>query len=395
MGLNTESNFKNVIYRGDNLEVLKRLPDKSIDLIYIDPPFFSDREYKTDFKGSGETRGFLDSWEDGRRGYLDFITSRLLECHRVLKDTGAFYFHCDWHASHYVKVELDKIFGDNNFRNEIVWHYRTGGVSKQWFSRKHDVIFFYVKTKKHKFNPIEVKEYYKDIYGPGFKPGWEDRKGGKDMRGYFHMVYMDDVWNIPAVFNMSEESLGYPTQKPEELLDRIIRASSKEGDIILDPFCGSGTTLAVAEKNKRKWIGIDLSLTACELTRKRLVKLGVQDLVILGGLIKEGDFKNLSDTEFKNWLLRKINYKIKSSDNNKIDGVAFGYIPIRIERKDKIESNEMLEFINYIKTKESKKGIFVGLSFSNDAEKIVKNTKDVEIKMVSLKDLLETNIMVW
>ncbi len=385
---------RNTIYHGDNLELLKSLPDKCIDMIYIDPPFFSDREYKTDFKGSGETREFLDSW-DGRKEYLDFIKSRLAECHRVLKDTGALYFHCDWHASHYIKAELDAIFKDSNFINEIVWHYRTGGVSKKWFSRKHDVIFFYVKTKKHEFSPIEVKEYYKDIYGPDFKPGWEDRKGGKDMQGYFHMVYMDDVWDIPAVFNMSEESLGYPTQKPEELLGRIIKASTKEGDIILDPFCGSGTTLAVAEKQKRSWIGMDLSLTACEVSKKRLIKLGIQNLEIAGNPINQADIKNLSNTEFRNWLLRKISYTVKKESTDKIEGVAFGYIPIRIQRKENIESDDVSDFIESLKGRDIKKGIFVGLSFSKEAERLAKDSIGIEVRMISLKDLLETNITVW
>lgn len=392
------NSFKeNVIYSMDNLEVLKALPDRSIDLIYLDPPFFSERDYKTDFKGSGEVKSFHDLW-DGKADYISFIADRLRECHRVLKDAGAIYFHCDWHASHYIKVELDKIFGESNFRNEIVWHYRTGGVSKKWFSRKHDVILFYSKTKKHGFNPIEVKEYYKDVYGPKFKPGWEDRKGGKDITGYFHMVYMDDVWDIPAVFNMSEESLGYPTQKPEELLQRIIKASSKEGEVVLDPFCGSGTTLAVAEKNKRKWIGMDSSLTACEVSRKRLVKIGTMNLEIIGNPDKESELKNLNETEFKNWIVRKLNYNIKNSDSDKFDGIVFGYIPIRVERKDQIGKKELDAFINIIKTRKGRKGVYVGLSFTKDAEKIVEDAKyedGIELKLVPLKELLVKDLEVW
>jgi len=260
----------NQIYCGDCLEIIKDMPSESIDLIYLDPPFFSDRDYETTFKGNGETKNFKDKW-DGIEHYLTFMTERIKEFHRILKSTGSIYLHCDWHASHYLKMELDRIFGYKNFRNEIIWHYRTGGVSKKWFSRKHDIIFFYSKSNKYYFNPIEIKEYYKDIYGiPDFKPGWEDRKGGKDEKGFFRHTFLPDVWAIPSVFNMSSESLGYPTQKPEVLLDRIINVSSKEGDIVLDPFCGSGTSVAVAEKLKRQWIAIEISLTACEIIKNRI-----------------------------------------------------------------------------------------------------------------------------
>jgi len=187
-----------------------------------------------------------------------------------LKDTGSIYLHCDPTASHYLKLLMDVIFGVKNFRNEIIWHYRTGGVSKRWFGRKHDIIFFYSKSDKCKFNPIEVKEYYKDIYGRDLKPAWQDRRGGKDENGYYHFVYKDDVWDIPAVFNMSKEYIGYPTQKPEELLETIIKASSNEGDLVLDPFCGSGTTVAVAERLGRRWIGIDITYLAIDVISKRL-----------------------------------------------------------------------------------------------------------------------------
>jgi DNA modification methylase len=386
----------NKIALGDCLDELKKIKDMSVDLIYIDPPFFSKRNYKTNFKGNGEIRSFDDVW-DKMSDYTDFIGERLMECKRILKDSGSLYLHCDWHASHYLKIELDRIFGVNNFRNEIVWHYRTGGVSKNWFSRKHDVIFLYTKSKKHFFKPIEVKEYYKDIYGSKFKPGWEDRKGGTDLGGDYHFVYMDDVWDIPAVFNMSDESAGYPTQKPEALLQRIISASSKEGQIILDPFCGSGTTLVVAEREKRQWIGIDKSLTACEIAKKRLQKVGVSTEII-GAPSKENEIKNLDTIEFKNWVVRKINFTIKKSKSDKIDGIIFERTPIKIERKEDIGDKEMIEFGNSIKKEGMKEGIYLGLSFSENARREINTIKlnyGIKIKTITLKDLLENNLTVW
>ena len=204
--------------------------------------------------------------------YILHMTLRIIEIHRVLKPTGSFYLHCDPTASHYLKLVLDGVFcgQGGDFLNEIIWHYKTGGVSKRWLGKKHDVIFCYVKSKDYKFNPIEVKEYYKDIYGKDSKPGFPDRNGGRDAGGWYRYSYMSDTWIIPALFNMSKERMGYPTQKPETLLERIIQLSSNEGDVVLDAYCGCGTTVAVAQRLKRKWIGIDITYQSISLILKRL-----------------------------------------------------------------------------------------------------------------------------
>ena len=163
------------------------------------------------------------------------------------------------------------VFGVKNFRNEIVWHYRTGGVSKKWFAKKHDTIFSYTKTNNYTFNVQYMKQYYDKT------PSFKDKNSGEDEKGYYNIVAQDDVFNIPAVFNMSKQRLGYPTQKPDALLERIIKASSNEGDIVADFFCGCGTTIAAAEKLNRKWIGVDINHLAISLIEDKRLKPIIAD----------------------------------------------------------------------------------------------------------------------
>jgi len=303
---------KNLLYYGDNLEILRDyITDESVDLIYLDPPFKSNQDYNVLFaeqngsRSAAQIKVFEDTWrwdlaaeaayketveaggrvsqamqafrmylgENDMLAYLSMMAPRLVELHRVLKPTGSIYLHCDPTASHYLKLIMDTIFEPKNFKNEIVWHYRTGNIAKKQFQRKHDILLFYSKTPDTFFNPIETKEYYVQIYGPGFKPSFKGRKHGEDKHGEYRISFVDDVWNISAVFTLSKEHLEYPTQKPEALLEWVISASSNEGDVVLDPFCGSGTTIAVAQKLGRRWIGIDISKEACNLTRKRIRKI--------------------------------------------------------------------------------------------------------------------------
>lgn len=188
--------------------------------------------------------------------------------YRVLKPTGSFYLHCDWHAGHYLKVMLDDVFGMYNFQNEIVWCYRTGGASQKRWCRKHDTIFFYTKSNDYTFNLQKERLYYDKPFFTKLKD-----KTGK----YYADVLPVDWWQMKAVINVSKERLNYPTQKPESLLTRIISASSNFNDIVLDAFCGCGTTIAVAHKLSRRWIGIDISPDAIALTSQRLQDLGVKE----------------------------------------------------------------------------------------------------------------------
>ena len=272
------------LIEGDNLQVMRGLEAESIDLIYADPPFFSQKDYSIVWGDSQEVRSFSDIWKDGLPGYLTWLNARIAECKRLLKKTGSLYLHCDWHAGHYIKIELDKLFGYHNFRNEIIWAYRTGGASKRYFSRKHDMIFCYGKSaqdtktqrdhrRKTKFNPQKEKAYTK---AKGRRPGKINYGGGtaeffEDDFGVFNWVNARDVWEISYVGSTERERIGYATQKPEALLERIILASSDEGDVVGDFFCGGGTTPAVAQRLKRKWIACDSSRAAISVTRDRLI----------------------------------------------------------------------------------------------------------------------------
>ena len=280
--------WRNKLIWGDNKYMMSALLEKyagKIDLIYIDPPFATGANFsfKTEvgddklkvLKESSaiEEVAYRDTWGKGLDSFLQMMYDRLVLMRELLSDKGSIYVHLDWHAGQYVKILLDEIFGMDNFRNEIIWHYRTGNLAKKQFQRKHDNIFFYSKTGNSVFYPQEQKEYYADLYGPNFKPSFEGRNQGKDEKGVFRMAQVDDVWDISGVFTLSDEHLPYDTQKPETLLTRIIKASTNEGDLVADFFGGSGTTAAVAEKLGRRWITSDLGRYSIHTIRKRMLEI--------------------------------------------------------------------------------------------------------------------------
>lgn len=257
---------------GDNLEFLRTLKSETIDLIYIDPPFFSGRQYNLIWGDSNEVRTFEDIWEGGLDSYLIWLNARLWEMRRVLKKTGSIYVHCDWHASHYIKAEMDKIFGYENLRNEIVWGYKLGGRPKDGWARKHDIILYYTKSDDFVFNADDVKIPYEST--GGYISSGRKIAGGKEYAIDPRGKVPEDWWDIPALNHLEKERIGYPTQKPEALLGRILKASSSGDDMVADFFCGGGTTLAVAMKLGRRFIGCDSSRVAISVTLDRLVKIG-------------------------------------------------------------------------------------------------------------------------
>lgn len=277
---------------GDCLRVMRRMNSGMIDLIYLDPPFNSKKKWDAPVGSAAEGAGFKDKWDsadlkEARLGeiaaqypklyavieaaglsggkkdksYLIYMGERILEMHRVLKNTGSIYLHCDPVMSHSLKLMMDAIFGAKQFRNEIVWYYKdTPGRQKRNFSRKHDIILRYTKSHDYFFDGDAVGVPVKEESLARYK--YTRVLGGKEYLGGKATKVPESVWDFPAVKKNSGESTGYPTQKPLTLLKRVILASSKEGDIVLDPFCGCGTACEAAEDLGRRWIGIDASCGA-------------------------------------------------------------------------------------------------------------------------------------
>lgn len=386
----------NRLYLGDNLEVLRTLPAGSIELIYIDPPFFSGRNYNVIWGDSNEVRTFEDIWEGGINSYLIWLNARLWEMRRVLKKTGSIYVHCDWHASHYIKTEMDKIFGYENFQNEVVWAYNVGGKGKEHWARKHDVILFYTKTRDYFFDGKAAgvpRDTGTKSFGGKIGIDEEGRRYQDKLvkaTSKYYRYYLDepkipeDFWtDINSIQSQSEERIGYPTQKPEPLLERIIKASSQDGDVVADFFCGGGTTLAVAMKNKRRFIGCDSSRIAISVTLDRLIKIGEEMSGVQSNISTNGKafqlglqgttekvpnievwysgvypvekFQNLEQEEFMDFILTAY-----EASKNTSEGITSGYRPpgqqepILVGPSDpnkSIEAQDIKEFFDEIKAK--------------------------------------------
>jgi site-specific DNA-methyltransferase (adenine-specific) len=428
------------LFFGDNLEILReKFPsnDGYFDLIYLDPPFNSNRNYNVLFKeglveSKAQTQAFEDSWhwthETQREftylventsqavsdlmlamerivghndvlAYLTMMTVRLIELHRVLKPTGSLYLHCDPTASHYLKIVMDTIFGKQNFRKEIIWSLETvSGFKSQannWI-RGHDVIFFYSKSNKYTFN----KEFlpHKKEYIARFKKSEADGRLYRDDRSGGRKQYLDetqgrmvsDVWNDVMSFQQAstvKEYLGYPTQKPEALLERIVKASSNEGDWVLDPFCGCGTTVSAAEKLQRNWVGIDVSMLSVKLIERRVVKQHpkLHDQIHINGLPKDmAGARALFATDpwdFEYWVAvhlldakppaGKSQTNMKGADKG-IDGiitlvtstqdkqVEYGKVIVQV-KGGKVQRNHIATLIGDVARERAVGGVFVSL----------------------------------
>ena len=303
------------IFEGDNLHILRGLDSETVDLIYLDPPFNSNKTYEAPIGSTAAGAAFRDAWtlsdlddawhgelaerepalysaisaaefshSRGMKAYLIMMGIRMLEMHRILKPTGSIYLHCDPTASHYLKTMMDAVFGRNNFQSEVIWGYRTQGVSKSSWPKKHDTLLHYAGGEKPTFHP----QMQRLIYQKPFRHTKTDEEGR-----HYADVYVRDVWDddpeTKALISQAKERTGYPTQKPLALLERIIKASSNENDIVLDPFCGCATTCIAAEKLQRQWIGIDLSPKAVELVQLRIER----DL----GLLATGELKPIHRTD--------------------------------------------------------------------------------------------------
>ena len=304
----------NKLFWGDNLQVLAHLLKEyrgKVDLIYIDPPFDSKADYirKIQFKGEkveGENHSLLeekqygDIWEKDE--YLQFMYERLLILKELLSDTGSIYLHCDWHKSAHIKLILDEVFGERDSNNSIVWKYSTSGAYPRFFAKNYDVIFRYSKSDNYVFNYEKIFDkfdyYSKKEDGQEIieKDGEKYYKYNGELRTF--KKQLTEVWfDVDKIKRDGKEILGYPTQKPEGLLERIIKTSSNEGDVVFDCFCGSGTTMAVAQRMGRKWIGCDINLGAIQTSTKRLNQI-IDEQKALKGFKGLRAFKVLNVNEY-------------------------------------------------------------------------------------------------
>jgi DNA modification methylase len=469
-----------VVYCGDNLEQLKKLPEACIDLIYIDPPFNSNRNYEVFWGETKEKRAF-DDRHASTQAYIEFMRPRCLELARVLKKTGSFYYHCDWHASHYVKVMLDQIFGEGNFQNEIIWKRTSAHNDPKRCGNIHDSIFFYTAGKAWTWNVLyqayseefierfkrtdpDGRRWYDDnITGAGETKGDYEWRGKRPPSGrhwgydretmerferegrIFYTKtgmprlkrYLDEapgiplqtIWtDIPPINSQAREALGYPTQKPLVLLERIIRASSNPNDIVLDAFCGCGTALVAAENLSRQWIGIDISPTACRVMAKRLRDVchlredenlwrAGRGFVVRDLPWSEDQLRKIPPFEFENWAviaLGGVPNKTQVGDHG-IDGriypisslprksgeavgeLAFMdvWYPIQVKQKDKVGRPDIDSFEAALQREKRTTGFFVAFDYSSDAMTEIgaffKRT-GIMIRALTVKDILEEQI---
>ena len=471
-----------VIYCGDNLEQLAKLPEICVDLIYIDPPFNSNRNYEVFWGETKEKRSFEDR-HASTQAYIDYMRPRCQELARVLKATGSFYYHCDWHASHYVKAMLDIIFGENNFENEIIWKRYGAHSNSKGYGAVHDTIFYYgggdALTFNREFEPYDpayIEERFRftdpdgrrwaeqNLNNPAVRPnltysfkakngvtyappdnGWKftkERMTELDAAGRLHYPkradgrlrmknYLDempgvpitDVWtDINVIGGTSPERLGYPTQKPVALLERIVKTSSKPNDIVLDAFCGCGTALVAAQNLGRQWIGIDISPTACRVMAKRLKDVckmresepghrahDPNSFVVRDLPWNIDKLKQIPPFEFENWAviaLGGIPNKVQVGDMG-IDGRIFpvgtkpsdahsmfagDWFPIQVKQVDKVGRPDIDQFAHVMDREDRPRGFFVAFGFSSDAEQEAANfwkrTKR-KITLITVKEILD------
>ncbi len=375
----------NEFYHGDCLFVLNHdIEPESIDLIYLDPPFFTGKVQKGKDKWHPEameisyndTKAYWGQhqnrmrqkaplWlnsiprEDEFKSYIYYMMERLEACKRALKQTGSIYLHCDERASHYLKMVMDEIFGYKNFRNEIVWWYHTGGASKKHFSKKHDIILFYSKKDKYYFDTECIRDQFRETKTDHFNSidgnGRKCRIRKINNKEYFYYLedgkIPTDVWEISTINAVAEERTGYPTQKPITLLKRIIQASSNEGGMVLDPFCGCGTTIIAANELGRKWIGIDISKDALNVTKGRESQMTLEQMQ---GFINSQQVSRdldevlaMSPIEFEKWVNQY--YKAtKPYPDKGVDGITQEGIPIQ-SKSNEIKSDKLSQFLNEAK----------------------------------------------
>lgn len=376
------SGWLNKIFWGDNLQVMSHLLKEyrgKVDLIYIDPPFDSKADYKMKIITKGQTvlndsslfeeKQYGDIWTNDE--YLQFMYERLILLRELLSDYGTIYLHCDYRKVSHLRLIMDEVFGPNNFVNEIIWAYRTASGGKKEFNKQHDNILMYQKTSDRIFNEQKEKSYTK---AKGRKAGIVNYGAAnteffEDDDGVYRWSSMRDVWDIPYINSQALERLGYPTQKPEALISRIIEASSNPGDIVFDCFMGSGTTQAVALKSGRRFIGADINLGAVQTTTKRLNNILKESTNQLFGEKMTGfEVYNVNNYDFfrnpveaRDLLIEALNiqpFSQRKIFDGELDGRNVKIMPVnRIATKaDLKELIANLPYASYDKKKEDNPG---------------------------------------
>jgi DNA modification methylase len=446
---------KNTIVCGDNLEWLTWIPDESIDMCYIDPPFFSNRNYEIVWGNGAELRSFGDRFAGGIGHYIEWMRERVSLIHKKLKPTGSIFLHCDWHASHRLRCMLDDIFGENNFINEIVWQkIRTTKSQSIGFGGVHDSIFFYSKSNHIKFNR-QYKEFDDKYISSHYKKNTAGRlyrtvsllqKGDGPSRNFdgkiltppkgMHWIWsqdrindafnkglirftsngrpekiqfldemkgdiVDDIWqDIYPINSQSHEKLGYPTQKPEPLVYRIIESASNEGDVILDCFGGGGTTAKVAAALNRKFIVGDVSPIACRVIAERIVtKCPTTKFEIKNLPSTEEDFRKIDGNEFAEIFCEIVGWQCnkKKIGDGGIDAYDGNGVPVQIKNhKNATGRPDIQKFVGALLQNKCKEGKFVAWDFAKNAMECIADVKrehDIIIEPIRCADRLSSLII--
>jgi site-specific DNA-methyltransferase (adenine-specific) len=362
-------NRVNSILEGDCLEKLKLIENNSIDLIYLDPPFFTEKKHTLKNRDRTKEFSFDDIWGSDK-GYANFLKERILLMRNCLKDTGSIFVHCDKSGEHIIRAILNQIFGEKNFQSEIIWSYKRWSNSKKGLLPAHQNIYFYSKSKNFKFNTIYTSysettnidqilqrrtrdEHNKSIYDV-------DDKGVVKLGDKKKGVPLNDVWDIPYLNPKAKERVGYPTQKPLLLIERIINLASEKGDVVLDPFCGSGTTCVAAKLLDRNYIGIDKSKEAVELTISRIEN----PVKTNSNLLKNGRESYINVNKEALGLLGggvKFNpvQRNKGIDAILVDTYEDTPVLVRVQRENETIAEAASYLIKAKKTKKSKKVILI------------------------------------
>lgn len=376
--------MENKIVLGDCLAVLKDSPAYSVSLVYLDPPFFTGKEHKSCNKDATKSYSFSDVWRHSE-AYLEFLSERLAACKRVMRQDASIFLHCDRNGTHIARQALDLVFGEENFQSEIIWSYKRWSNSKRGLLQQHQTILFYSRSAQFKWNPSFVD------YSATTNIDQILQKRSRDARGKAayatdeagNVVYGDskkgvplgDVWEIPFLNPKAKERTGYPTQKPLLLLERIVELTTNEGDLVLDPFCGSGTTVVAAKLLGRRYLGIDISLDAVKLANERLKELVRTD----SALLRQGVDAYINDDPWIEAHLTGLSF-IRIQRNAGADAILKETINgqlafVRVQRQ-----NEPLSLAaNALKKVISSKGAAVGVLIATKSDLFALEVPDIYV----------------